>query len=613
MSPGAAVAPTPAEGTKGEPRPRPRTVPELLERAAGFPEMGLSFLDRTERESLVTWDELQERARAVAGGLAALGVETGDRVGLVFSTSPEFFFAYFGANLAGAVPVPLYPPVRLGRLDEYHRRTARMIELSGAPVVLAEGRVRRLLGQTMAAAQPRLGCLRLEDLPSGPAPELRGPAATPEAPALVQFSSGTTVDPKPVLLSHRALLAQAEILNSFWPDTEDVQVGGVSWLPLYHDMGLIGCIFPALERPAPLTLLPPEAFVARPALWLRAISRTRAVVSPAPNFAYSLCADRVRDEELEGVDLSCWRVALNGAEPVAPRSLEAFQQRFARFGLPQTALTPVYGLSEAALAVSFSALDEPFTSRRFDRDALAAGHAIPEEDGIEIVSVGRPLPGFEVEIRPRDDDGTGLAKGTVLDDGSVGRLWVRGPSLMDGYLDQPEATAAAVVDGWLDTGDLAFRQDGQLFITGRAKDMLLLRGRNLSPHEVERAVDPVAGVRTGCAVAASDLPEGAEGEELVLLVEAARDASAEVRRELPEACRQAALAGAGVRPDLVEILEPGTLPRTSSGKLRRGEALRLYRAGELTAPKTVNALRLGAALGRSALAFRRLRKQEDRG
>ncbi len=564
---------------------------------------GLRFLDRQERPEYLSWNQLAERALATAARLETLGIEPGQRVALVFPTGPEFFDAFFGTVLAGGVPVPLYPPVRLGRLGEYHRQTAAMITAAGARLVLAAAMIKRLLGETMALARPALGCRTLDELGSG-GDHHAGfcPAAVgPEDLAMVQFSSGTTVDPKPVALSHRAVMAQATILNSFWPDEAGGEpVSGVSWLPLYHDMGLIGCVFPALERPADLTLIGPEAFVTRPALWLRAISRYRARVSPAPNFAYGLCLSKVRDEELEGVDLSCWRVALNGAEAVAPAVLRGFAERFARWGFRPEALTPVYGLSEASLAVTFSALDRPFTARRFDRDALARGRiARAAADGQEIASVGRPLPGFALKVL-----GPG---GDEVATGEVGRIWVSGPSLMSGYLGRPEATAAALRDGWLDTGDLGFLWEGELFLVGRAKDVLILRGRNFAPEAVERAVDAVAGARIGCTVAVSRVAEGAATERLLVFVEASREASREELAELAAEAQRAILAATGLTTDEVVVVEAGTLPRTSSGKLRRQEALRRHLAGELAAPAPVNALRMAGALARSGLAYARLR------
>ncbi|MEM8996281.1 MAG: fatty acyl-AMP ligase, partial [Acidobacteriota bacterium] len=560
------------------PGPGP-TLVEWLERAAAFPDCGLRFLDRRARATFVPWADIHRGAGEVAASLHALGVRRGDRVALIYPTGLDFFLAFFGAQRLGAVPVPLYPPVRLGRLDEYHRRTAAMLRAASARLLLAERRIVRLLGQVTLEAGPRFGCLRLDQLPGGGEP----PAFVGDEDdlALVQFSSGTTVDPKPVALRHRHIVSHVLTLNSFWPDDDDIQHTGVSWLPLYHDMGLIGCVFPALERPSVLTLIGPEVFVTKPALWLRAISTYGATISVAPNFAYGLATEKIRDDELDGVDLSSWRVALNGAESVSPQVLRAFAERFARWGFRDEALTPVYGLSEATLAVTFSDLRTSFTARHFDPGRLGEGRAeiAPPGDGREMISVGRPLPGNELRIL--DDRGRRCA------DGQVGRVTVRGPSVMDGYLDRPEATSRALdADGWLDTGDLGFLHGGELFLAGRAKDLLIVRGRNHSPEEVEQPVSQLDGVRTGCVVAVASTGDG-RTEGVLLFVEHAHGAKGEVLETLVARCGEAVLAAAGLRIEAVHVLAPGTLPRTSSGKLRRAETLRRHRAGELSPPDSV--------------------------
>ncbi len=544
-----------------------QTLNELLKRAADYPETGLRFVDRREQATWASWGDIYGSATGVAAALRALDIETGQRIALIYPTGREFFDAFFGILLAGAVPVPLYPPVRLGRLDEYHARTAAMLKAVDARLVLTDRRIKRLLGKTISAAKPVLGCSTLQNLPTPSEPNagplLESPVE-PQSLAMVQFSSGTTVDPKPVALSHRAVLAQVQALNSFWPKTAswandgNAALSGVSWLPLYHDMGLIGCVFPALELPAVLTLIGPEVFVAKPAIWLRTLSRYKAPISVAPNFAYGLCVDKISDQELEGVELSAWRVALNGAEAVAPSVLRAFQQRFAAWGFRPEALTPVYGLSEATLAVTFSALDQPFRCEHFARESLSAeGRAEADSEGLELASVGRPLPGTEIAV-------VGPA-GAQLPPSYVGRIRVKGPSIMDGYLGRPEATAKALCDGWLDTGDLGFLFDGELFLTGRAKDIVILRGRNHSPAEIEHAVDAVAGVRRGCTVAVSWMPEGAPRESLLLFVEQRQDATPAEVAALAAACGKAVLTATGLAADEVLVLAPGTLPRTSSG------------------------------------------------
>ena len=527
------------------------TVHAALESAARS-RWGLSFLDAQEREIRLSFAEMYERARRAAGALRDLGIERGDRVAIVLPTGPEFMDAFFGSVLAGAVPVPLYPPVRLGRMDEFHRRTARMLRICGARLVLSDARISRLLGVSVAEARPALGLRRLG---SG------APFTADAHPAdllLIQFSSGTTVDPKPVALTHQNVLANVAAIETIVP-ADDAQAG-VSWLPLYHDMGLIGCLLLALYRPGPLTLIPPEAFLARPAIWLRAISRKRATISVAPNFAYGLCVRRIRDAELEGVDLSSWRFALNGAEPVAPAVLRRFSDRFRPHGFDSRALMPVYGLSEASLAVTFT------PAGRGPRTVAAGAR--------ELASVGAPLPGVDVDVRE-------------------GRIFVRGPSVMREYFGNRAATEMALREGWLDTGDLGFIDGGELFVSGRDKEIVILRGANHAPQEFEEALDAVAGVRPGCA-AAVGIPT-AEGEVLALLVEA--DGTAD-----PEQIRSRVTERTGIRPEQVHLLPPGTLPRTSSGKLRRREALRQLQSGELRPPDPVTVLHVAREAARSLLA-----------
>lgn len=583
------------------------TLQAWLRRAAASTGRGIFLVDRDEQEELFSWAEVERRASHVAAGLRDLEISPGDRVALVYPTCADFFAALFGVLLAGGVPVPLYPPVRLGRLAEYHERTAAALAAVGARAVLADPGVRRLLGESVARARPPFGCRTLAELPAGgPVPPHLG---APEELALIQFSSGTTTEPKPVALTQRAVTAQALALNALWPDRPGLPDGrhaGCSWLPLYHDMGLIGCVLPALERGADLTLIPPERFLARPALWLRAISRARATISPAPNFAYAYCTERIRDEELAGVDLSGWCHALCGAETVVPETLRRFAARFAPFGLRPEALTPVYGLSEAALAVTFAPLDRPWRSAAFDRAALAErGIAVEAAGGLELVSVGRPLAGFELSLRDE--------RGREVGEDRRGRVWVRGPSLMAGYFGRAEATAAVLENGWLDTGDLGFLHGGELFLAGRAKDLLLVRGRSHAPAEVEEAVTGLPGLRPGGVAAASHLPEGAATERVLLFVERRDGAPEEAGAALPGACRAAVAAATGLVLDEVVVLAPGSLPRTSSGKVRRQEALRRHLAGELTAPSPVTPLRLAAALVRSKLAFARGRRGAKRG
>jgi acyl-CoA synthetase (AMP-forming)/AMP-acid ligase II len=578
-------------------------VAASLAAAAGHPS-GVTFVGLREDETHVPWGEVHARAGRVAEALRSRGVRRGDRVAVVLRTEPAFLDAFFGALRAGAVPVPLYPPVRLGRMDEYLAATGRMLRVSGSRLAVTSPRIRRILGQAVAAAGPAL------DLGVADADELLAEGATPAGAgadggigpgdlALVQFSSGSTVDPKPVALTHANLTAQSAALVALVrPTPADVLV---SWLPLYHDMGLVGCLLGAASYPGPLVLIAPEHFLARPALWLRAIARHRGTISAAPHFAYAYAAERIADADLVGLSLASWRVALDGAEPVTAPALRRFAGRFAARGLDPEALTPVYGLSEAALAVTFAPPGRALRTERLDPARLAAGAVEPGDR--EVVSVGVPVPGFAVEVREPD--------GRLAGERRLGRIRVRGPSVMQGYLGDPGGTARVLEDGWLDTGDLGFVSGGELFVHGRAKDVVIVRGANHAPSELEGALEGVPGLRPGCAVALGFVPPAGDGEELLLLAERARrggDAEGPPPDgELEEAARRAVMERTGLRAHTVRILDPGTLPRTSSGKLRRSEALRRFLAGTLAPPRRVGALGLAVEVARSALAYARRR------
>jgi acyl-CoA synthetase (AMP-forming)/AMP-acid ligase II len=486
-------------------------------------------------------------------------------VAIVLRTEPAFLDAFFGALHAGAVPVPLYPPVRLGRMDEYVAATSRMLRVSGARALVTSGGMARVIGRAVTEAGPGIdvGVVDPGDLSGGRELSVERDGADL---ALVQFSSGSTVDPKPVALSHASLAAQVDALVALIsPTVNDVLV---SWLPLYHDMGLIGCLLGAVGSPGPLVLLPPENFLARPALWLRAMARHRGTISAAPHFAYGHAADRVRDQDMEGLSLASWRIALDGAEPITPGALRRFADRFSRFGLDPGALMPVYGLSEASLAVTFSPRGRAPLVERIDPGALLSGRV--EAGDREVVSVGVPIPGVEVEVRGEE--------GEPLGERRLGRIHARGPSLMQGYLGDPTATGRALRGGWLDTGDLGFHAGGELFVHGRAKDVVIVRGANHAPDEFEACLGAIEGLRPGCVAALGFVPPGGDGEELLILAERLRATRTDPAL-LEEAVREAVSSRTGVRPHTVRILEPGSLPRTSSGKMRRGEALRRFQAG----------------------------------
>jgi acyl-CoA synthetase (AMP-forming)/AMP-acid ligase II len=487
-------------------------------------------------------------------GLAELGVAPATRIGVVARSEPWFPVAFFGVILAGAVPVPVAPPQRLGAIDEQMQHLCRSLEVAGAGWLVCEPRRGRRLAAQLAATVRVAAVEEIErfgsDDPAFVAPD-------PQSPALVQFSSGSTAAAKGVVLSHRALVAQARMLNGFWPPQPGAASPcGVSWLPMFHDMGLVGALMSALERPGTVTLLEPELFLARPALWLRTISRYRAAISAAPSFGYAHACRVIRDHELEGVDLSSWRFALNGAEPIDLAAARDFSRRFARWGFDAEAMMPVYGLAEATLAVSFAPrrLGPTTCPRPGDQGGAAA------------VCLGAPVPGVAIEIRN--------AAGEVVEPGREGHVWVAGPALMSGYEAAPAASAAVLVDGWLDTGDLGFLAHGELHLVGRAKDILIVNGRNLDPAAVEAAVATAAGVdRHRVAAFGARVADGPERVVVAIEVGASRPPAATIEA--------AVLTAAGIRPAAVVLLEVGGLPRTTSGKVRRGETRQRWEAGRL--------------------------------
>lgn len=554
---------------------------------------GICLLDRRERTTALSWAELAAAAARTAGSLAALGIKPNERVALMYDTSADLLVALMACWRLGAAPTPIYPPVRLARIEEWTQRSTRLLKKCGARLLLTNSLAKPWLGEVIKGAQLPLGCKSLKQLPAATAtPAL----ASRENIGLVQFSSGTTGEPKAVVLSQAALIKQCEMLSepmkAHFPGIEQ-HGSGCGWLPLYHDMGLIGLFLTACLHAKNLTLISPKDFLLRPALWLRAMSATKAPISVGPSFAYALCVDRIRDDELEGVDLSHWEIALNGAEPVSPETMHAFAQRFSRWGFKQSAMTPVYGLSEGALAVTFSDLGSPPLVKQFDDTLLqTTGEVRLSAKGRAIVSCGTVLSGCEIEIR---------RNGAITD--GVGRIFIRSASMMEGYLGEEQLAHQTLTDGWLDTGDTGFLFQGELYVIGRAKDVLIIRGANHDPTLVERAADEVEGARTGCCVAASWRPDGHSTEILALFVEHAKSATPASLETMAEAVAKAVSDRTGLAPDLVEILPPGTLPRTSSGKLRRAEAKSLYQQGQLVAPADVTRRFLARAALRSGAAW----------
>ena len=560
----------------------------LIARGRAEPEAAhIRVYDETEQIRAITSGELLERASAVGAELTRRGLAPGETVALMLPTGADFFFCFAGIWMAGGIPVPMYPPFRADRIEEYAARQEGILRNAEAKFLITfrqvEGLARILSPRVPSLADilDASALVRADKSSTPPRSEMRPTdghlrsKARGEEIAFLQYTSGSTGDPKGVTLTHANLLANIRAIGESVKLLPDDVV--VSWLPLYHDMGLIGAWFVPLCYGIPLVVMSPLAFLTRPERWLRAIHKHRGTLSPAPNFAYELCTRKVADADLEGLDLSCWRAALNGAEPVRAETLDRFVARFARCGVRREIIAPVYGLAEASLCVSAPAIGSGYQVDRISRAEFEReGRAIPvaaaaDSNALEFVSAGTPIPGIELKFIDRE--------GREAPERTEGRLLFRGPSATQGYYRNPEATKQLIQsDGWLDSGDLAYLAAGQLYITGRAKDIIIKGGRNLYPHEIEEVAGRVKGIRTGCVVAFG-APDPRSGTERFIIAAELRTAgdrqtvAAEITRQISQAL--------GMPPDLVELLPPHSIPKTSSGKLRRMETRRLYLAGKL--------------------------------
>jgi 1-acyl-sn-glycerol-3-phosphate acyltransferase len=523
-----------------------------------------------------TYGELLASARQVAGGLRRRGVRPGDFVALMLPTGLEFFQSFYGILLAGAVPVPIYPPTRPGQIEDHLRRQAAILQNCEA-VALLSFDAARVVAHILSGLVPSLrhvttpAELRDEGAAAVAADDHRG---APGEIAFLQYTSGSTGSPKGVTLDHGNLLANIRAWGQSVALTPADVV--VSWLPLYHDMGLIGAWLGSLYHACPLVLMSPLDFLSRPDRWLWAIHEHRGTVTAAPNFAFELCLRHADPKRLQGLDLSSWRYAANGAEPVAADTLARFAAAFRPYGFHAEALAPVYGLAECSVGLAVSPPGRGPLVDRVRRDALAAGEAVPapvdDDNALRLVACGIPLPGHEVRVVDEH--------GAVLPQRRIGRIEFRGPSATRGYYRNEVATARLIRDGWLDSGDLGYLADGDVVITGRLKDMIIRGGRNLYPYELEEAVGAIPGIRRGCVAVFGAVAAG-EGTEKLVVVAECRERDESVREELIRRINGQTVDLLGTPPDDVVLAPPHTVLKTSSGKIRRAATRDAYLGGNL--------------------------------
>lgn len=548
----------------------------------------------------LSYAALLDGARAIASGLGRYGLSRGAPVALMLPTSLDYLHAFFGVLLAGFVPVPLYPPAHRHQLEDHVRRHTEILANAGAEALITVREAHRLAHWLKSRVRSLRHILTVADIGRGIRAEPVPMPLCADSIALLQYTSGSTGSPKGVVLTHGHLLANIRAMGSaIGASDRDVFV---SWLPLYHDMGLIGAWLGSLYYGCLLVLMPPGAFLARPARWLRAIGEYRGTLTAAPNFGYELAAQRVSDEELKGLDLSSLRIAFNGAEPVYSETIERFLRRFTPCGLPLQALTPVYGLAEVGVGLTFPPLGRGPLVDRIDRERLSrSGRAQPVPVGtsrsITFVSSGKPLAGYRLRIV--DERGAEVAERTE------GALQFEGPSATGGYYRNAVATARLLSGNWRNTGDRAYIASGELYITGRAKDMVIRRGRHIYPEEIESAVGAIEGVRKGC-VAVFGAMADAVGTERLIVVAETRVSDAAQRDALTRRIMECVTSTLGEPADEVLLLEPHGVLKTSSGKLRRAATRQAYLEGELgRAPSSPFVQMLRLIRGNVSLAARR--------
>ena len=556
----------------------PATLLEALEwHALRQPDRAhIVFIDDTAGPVQMSFGELHAAASAVAAGLVQRGVQPQETVAIMLPTGREFFAAFYGALYARAIPVPLYPPARPSQIEIHLRRIGGILANCEARTLITfEGA--RSVAHLLRSLNSKLQAIITVAEASVPCTGFAVPAVKPGDIAFLQYTSGSTGQPKGVVLTHANLLSNLSAMQRVTGVT--VADRFVSWLPLYHDMGLIGSCMGALVYGFPLVLMSPFAFLSHPVRWLRTIERYRATITAAPNFAYEICVDKIPAEELAGLDLGALRLAFNGAEAVSPHTITRFVERFSAYGLRPSALMPVYGLAECALGLTFP---PPERGPRIDhierevflRTGIARHSDRPEPQAQAVVSCGRALPGHSIRIV--DTDGTPLAERTQ------GRIQFQGPSATRGYFKNPTETARLFDGNWLDSGDLGYLAEGELYVTGRAKDIIVRGGHNIHPQELEEAIGRLPEVRSGGVVAfpATDPRRGTE--RIVILVET-RAQQPTARTDLTARINHLAVDLIGLPVDEVVLVPPRTVLKTSSGKVRRAACREAYEQGHLGA------------------------------
>lgn len=559
------------------------TLVEALRGLPAAPDRGFTFVRTDGTRRFWSWAALGAEAVNRAKQLRARGVEKGDRVALVIPEGDEFVLTFLGACVAGAVPVPIYPQIGFKNVEVYRANVAHIAGAAGAKLLVTTATMRPYVAPAIEGVESLGEVVDARELsvPDAGALEV---TVSPSDVAFLQFTSGSTALPRGVIVTHGALAANAKAFVIDGLAADPAADRGVSWLPLFHDMGLIGFVIGPIFGDIPVTFLPTASFVRNPRIWLDAIHDSRGTITYAPNFAYALIAKRLKAGDLAGLDLSCLRVAGCGAEPVQSRTLREFAAKLAPIGLDPRVFVPSYGMAEATLAISFAPRGRQLVTDIVTTRSLQAGKPqpagadVPAADTQELVSCGHTFPGHELKIR-------GTEQGATLGEREVGEICVRGPSVCRGYWNEPAESARVFRGEWLHSGDLGYMAGGELYICGRIKDVIIVRGRNYYPQDIESVAGDVRGVRRGNVVAfglsvdrdGRVVGEGTGEERLVICAEGTRSDAPRLEAEIAAAVSSRfALAVHQVR-----IVAPGTLPRTSSGKPQRRKTRERFLNGTL--------------------------------
>ncbi len=562
-------APSPAQAA---------TLAEALEyHVERQPDRLTVFMYEEQKEFPLSYRALWDGAIGYAAQLTRAGLQPGQMVAIMLPTCKEYLYSFYGVLLAGGVPVPLYPPARLTTIEDHMSRHVGILKSAGATIMITIPEAKPLAYLLRAQVDSLRLVLVPEDLNSSPDKNFKPIRGKPGDMGFLQYTSGSTGNPKGVVLSHANLMANVRAMGAAVnANPEDVFV---SWLPLYHDLGLIGACFATMVLGFPVVLMSPLSFLARPSSWMRAIHRHRGTMSGGPNFAFELCLRRIPEEDMQGIDLSSWRFAFNAAEPVSPDTIIQFQRRFAKYGLPENCLSPSYGLAESSVGVAITAPGTAWRADRLDRlrfsrsgEAVTASAA--DASPLVVIGCGTPIPGHDIRVV----DGAGLE----LPERHEGLLQFRGPSSTSGYYRNPEATKTLFNGAWVNTGDRAYLSDGVLFLTGREKDIIIRGGRNISPYELEQAVGDLAGIRRGC-VAVFGSRDAATGTERVVVLAEMRDPDDARHPDLKRMINELAVKLIGEPADDIVLAPPATVPKTSSGKIRRVAAREFYERGPAAA------------------------------